>query len=160
MKEVSILARSIPTPPDTSVQVGLAAVGKTLDELRKEVAGYKESIGGVAGKVDEVLLRMEPPEEPQEEEDEEGPKVDVEADMARLGVCMPTATIELTPQQMAIYIRVSGEVATRILTPIVGSPKWEMIPAQIQKKVYERAFASAQRLGVIASLPPKQRIGI
>jgi hypothetical protein len=65
--------------------------------------------------------------------------------------------VDLTPQQRDVFGDVAGHQAHQILTPIVNSPGWALVPDMIKAEVFDKAFAAGARMGKVAALSDEQR---
>jgi hypothetical protein len=156
------------TKNEQTVLSGIDGVHQSLAGIAQEVSGQKEALSAIVGKVDEVLLKLEPPEVgPEEDYKEDEPEDrDIKTDMDSVGVSLPIAPTlidtrageyELTPEQRETYAKVSCDVVYKVMQGIVNSPQWEMVPAVLKRRMYERAFASACKVGTLAAVPPMLR---
>ena len=101
-------------------------------------------------------------------------KEEIRLELDRLGISIPTTPkklhvgrgtgkmgeIELSPEQRNKYGEVSGAFAERILSAAVNNPQWADTPLPVKRKIYQRAFGMAHRMGAMAALPPDQRTGV
>jgi hypothetical protein len=177
--EPSILRRPAPvTKNEQTLMTGVWQISDGLEKLREQLteqfSGMTDRFSGMSEQLESlrpkesVEVEEETPETPQDEPDDRSGAI--REVLESLGtVPVPDRLqvhkggelldIELTAQQRATFARVSGETLHRILAGVVGSEKWDWIPAQTQKNVYDRAFAAAHELGAKAALPPEQRTG-
>ncbi len=52
--------------------------------------------------------------------------------------------VRLTPEQKDVFVTESGQLAHRILDPIVHQPSWESTPKIIQRQIYEKVFQKSR----------------
>lgn len=64
--------------------------------------------------------------------------------------------LELTPEQQTIFASASGELAHRILTPLVTGDNWARTPDLIKKKIYATVIMEARKAGEARAIPPEQ----
>lgn len=172
IREPSILNRPPVNKGEQSLLSGVGRINDGLEELRGLLSGYGAQISSLSEKVDGLAKPPEVEEEEPEDETKEPLGTEepmsetqvseetLRSEMVRLGVGPMQAPSDLTPEQQGVYAQVSWKTTARVMAGIVGADRWDIVPDGTKKKVYERAFAAAHKLSVVAALPPSQRIGI
>jgi hypothetical protein len=90
---------------------------------------------------------------------------------ARLGVSLPAAPreihlgrgtgklgkVEISPEARNAFTEEQGQFAHSVLTQIVNSPIWDVLPDIAKSNVYARVLTSARRNAALVALPPEAR---
>lgn len=149
-------------------------VNSVIEAVQARIPGYREDLlpkldaYGQPIETKERLAYMLPVTETQVSPD----KVRMETERLGISIAPPPkrlqvgrgtgkfGEVELSPEQRHDYTRVSGEFAHNLLSQVVHQPSWDVMPDIIKRKVYQRVFVAAHRMGAMAALPPEQRAGI
>ena len=160
--------------PTVTMDPFVREVNSILDAVQARLPGMREDlmpkldIFGQPIEAKERLLGLLPVTETEVSADK------VRAEVARLGLSVAPAPkklhvgrgtgklgdVELSPEQRHEYTRVSGEFAYTMLDKIVNQDSWGTVPDLAKRKIYQKVFGAAHRMGALAALPPEERQGI
>lgn len=145
-------------------------VFSTLDAIRMKIPGAREenqpridAWGEMAPELERPLF-IAPVKVSKQSEDK------VRNEAARLGVGAAKAPkqldvginqgrigmVELTPEQRTQYAKTAGELAYRIVEPVVNSAGWERIPDLVQRQIMQDALEDGRKLAAATAFEPEQ----
>jgi hypothetical protein len=52
--------------------------------------------------------------------------------------------VDLTPEQRDVFASISGQLAHAVLDPMVNAPRWDQLPAIVQRRTYEMVFKKSR----------------
>ncbi len=177
------MSRFIQRTASGIVPGALAQTAQVMDPYEREIYSVMDAIKArVPGLRETLMARRDSFGEPTKQPDRPGlvspiTAIPVETDpvrteMSRLQidpnkapsyVTLPSkmdkklGQVKLTPEQRDIFGKESGQLAYRVLSPIVNAPDWAEKPDIVKKQYYEKTFERTRKAGKGAALTPEQR---